>query len=134
MTYLTRYALSFLRTPYKWGGDDFSGFDCSGFVLELLEAGGLKLSDKTAHQLYHYMMHEGFPLDKPREGAIVFFGSKQKVTHTAYCVDGEFIIEAGGGGRKTTSRAAAIRDNAWIRLRRYEYRSDLVAIRYPQYQ
>ena len=34
-------ALAYLGTPYVWGGDDPSGFDCSGFVIECLKSAGL---------------------------------------------------------------------------------------------
>lgn len=32
----TKVAWSFIGKWYKWGGDDPSGFDCSGFVIEIL--------------------------------------------------------------------------------------------------
>lgn len=47
-------ALSYLGTPYIWGGDDPSGFDCSGFVIECLKSVGLlsENEDFTADGLY----------------------------------------------------------------------------------
>ena len=46
-------ALSYRGTPYVWGGDDPSGFDCSGFVLECLKSVGLlpERADLTADRL-----------------------------------------------------------------------------------
>src|SRR4030042_7099890 len=35
------YALHWVGTPYHWAGDDFSGFDCSGFIIEILRAVGI---------------------------------------------------------------------------------------------
>jgi len=31
-----KIAWHYLGTPYVWGGDDFSGFDCSGYVIEIM--------------------------------------------------------------------------------------------------
>jgi len=46
-------ALSYLGTPYVWGGDDPSGFDCSGFVIECLKSAGIlnEREDYTAESL-----------------------------------------------------------------------------------
>ena len=48
-------ALSYLGTPYIWGGDDPSGFDCSGFVVECLKTAGFlsENEDYTADGLLH---------------------------------------------------------------------------------
>lgn len=53
--WLVTTALSYLGTPYIWGGDDPSGFDCSGFVIECLKSVGLlsEKEDYTADGLYH---------------------------------------------------------------------------------
>ena len=35
-----KIAESLLWTPYKWGGDDPSGLDCSGMMVEVLKSVG----------------------------------------------------------------------------------------------
>lgn len=49
------YVWTFLGLPYRWGGDDpIQGFDCSGLIVEVLQAVGLLPhgSDLTANGLY----------------------------------------------------------------------------------
>ena len=38
---LREYALSLIGKPYIWGGSGYEGFDCSGFVIECLQAFGV---------------------------------------------------------------------------------------------
>ena len=48
------YISKWIGKPYIWGGDDFSGFDCSGLIHEALQAAGLENRgyDCTANELY----------------------------------------------------------------------------------
>lgn len=120
-------ALKFLGRPYIWGGDDpMQGFDCSGFVIEILKSVGLlpRQGDWTAHNLW-----ERFKLSRvndPHRGCLVFYGTPEKVTHVEYCLDSIHSIGASGGGSKTTSEAAAIQQNAYIKIRPVLSRSGIV--------
>lgn len=126
--------LHFLKLPYKWGGDDtIKGFDCSGLVQELLAMIGLDpAGDQTAQALYDHFK------DKSNEGrrgvgTLVFFGkSVSRITHIGLMLDEHTMIEAGGGGSKTTSLEAAAQANAYVRLRPFNRRSDLVAVLNPK--
>lgn len=127
------YALSFVGLPYRWGGNDaVDGFDCSGLAIELLQAAGIlgPHLDDNAQGLM-----KRFPLEAPHPtlGALLFFGTSQKVTHVGVCLSRQSYIEAGGGGSATTSRQAAADQNAYIRVRPIEWRKDLVAVRMPPY-
>jgi hypothetical protein len=75
------------------------GMDCSGFVQEVLSAGGVDpAGDQTAQGLYNYFEKNG-SFNRYGAGSLAFFGeSALKVTHVAFCVDSDFCIEAGGGG------------------------------------
>lgn len=42
------YAENFIGTPYKWGGESTTGFDCSGFVLYVFKKFGIKLPHSSA--------------------------------------------------------------------------------------
>lgn len=133
MQVLREYALSFLHQPYRWGGDDPSGFDCSGLVQEILKGGaGIVFpGDLTAHQLMLF-----FKTDKPafpQLGAISFYGTEQKIIHCGFCIDSYRMIEAGGGGSKTMTYQDAVRDNAFVRMRRIKPRIDFFACYLPDY-
>ena len=110
-------AFHFLGTPYVWGGDDPSGFDCSGFCVEILKSVGAlpKEGDWNAA-----MLAKQFPaLPIPREGCLVFYsaGQDQRISHVEYCLSPALAIGASGGGSKTVSPADAWRQNAYIKVR-----------------
>lgn len=126
--------LRFLILPYIWGGDDpILGFDCSGLVQELLAMIGLDPpGDQTAQSLYDHFKSRS--TEGPRAcGTLVFFGSSiSKITHVGLMLDDVSMIEAAGGGSKTTSMAQAATQNAYIRVRPYSNRKDLIAIVNPR--
>lgn len=135
------YAFRFVGLPYRWGGDDaIAGFDCSGYVVELLRAAGLvgNREDMTAQGLYHrFASHpiNHMTCERSPFGALAFYGrGPGEITHVAFCIDRHTMLEAGGGGKATTTRDAAERDNAYVRVRSILSRTDLVAVVMPPYQ
>ena len=135
MDELLAYARSFVGVPYVWGGEHpMDGYDCGGFVQEVLaSAGEDKLGDQTAQGIYDHLIETGTP-GAMGAGVIAFFGkSVMKITHVAFCVDGYRMLEAGGGGSRTLTREDAIRDHAMVRERLIKNRRDLVATIKPQY-
>lgn len=130
------YALSFVGTNYRWGGDDPSGWDCSGLCIELLTAGGVWSNgeDATAQGLFNHFEirgHRGF-FDL---GSLAFYGkSTSAITHVAFGVSPRLVVEAGGGGRNTLTPEDANRQNAFVRLRPLTHRADLVATIGPLYK
>lgn len=133
---LKAYALSFLATPYFWGGDDpMSGFDCSGFVSELLRASGVVPHNfrTNAQGLFNFLKSKA-SATQPQLGAIAFFGkSVNEISHVGFCLDGVTMIEAGGGGSSTTDEAAASIQNAFVRLRPTRFRKDFLFAVMPIY-
>jgi cell wall-associated NlpC family hydrolase len=112
----TRIAWASVGVPYQWGGDDFlRGFDCSGFVIELLKSVGIlpRTGDWTAEQLSNKFMQ----VDNPVEGCLVFWQNNNKIIHVEYCLNEELAIGASGGGSKTNSLNDAINQNAYIKIR-----------------
>lgn len=137
MKTLVAYAMSWIGRPYIWGGDDFSGWDCSGFAQELLGSVGMDPpGDQSAHALWQWLIdHGGEQLKSPRTGAFVFYGqSAVGISHVAMCVDYFRVVEAGGGDSTTRTPADAAKQNAFVRIRPFDRRSDIIAIVMPRYE
>lgn len=135
MNLLKAYALQFVGLPYRWGGDDtIDGYDCSGFVQELLASCGEDPpGDQTAQGLYNWFEHRG-RWNVFKCGSLCFYGSSaQRITHVAMLLDRFRVVEAGGGGSKTTTPAKAAAQNAYIRVRHIDHRADRVAVIRPHY-
>ncbi len=135
MEILKHHAFSFIGQPYRWGGDDPSGFDCSGLVIELLQGCGVlpHKFDTTAQGLFNLFEKSGVHNSKGL-GALAFFGkSKSKITHIGFMIDNKRMIEAGGGGRHVKTMEDAIKYNAFIRIRPVNYRSDFITAIKPTY-
>lgn len=127
---LIQYAMQFVGTPYLWGGNDPSGWDCSGLVQELLAAMGMDPpGDQTAQALYDWARKYGAPDDKLQTGSLAFYGPyPSDVKHVAMLLDNKSVIEAGGGNAKTTSPQKAWDMNAYVRVRPIRARKDLLGI------
>jgi len=138
MRILYDYAMSFVGTPYRWGGDDsIDGFDCSGFVQELLmSAGEDPEGDQTAQGLFNWFSSMGRARHDVWDlGSLIFFGeSVTKITHIGFLLDAYRMVEAGGGGSATKTIKDAAEQNAFIRVRLIESRKDKVAILKPYYR
>lgn len=124
---MIQYAMAFVGTPYIWGGDTFAGFDCSGFVQEVLRSiGHDPAGDQTAQALYSQLTETSKADNRLVRGAVLFFGkSKERITHVALCLGDGLMIEAGGGGPSIRTRDDAESAGASVRVR--PIRQDLVA-------
>ena len=135
MMLLVSYAFEFVGTPYKWGGSGPEGIDCSGLVQEILMSVGMDpVGDQTAQALYEHYSMQATASAKFGAGALCFYGrTENNVSHVAFMIDGQRVIEAGGGGSKTLSRMDAERDQAFVRVRPFNHRKDLVCVIMPDY-
>lgn len=127
------YAMSFIGLPYRWGGDDpMEGFDCSGFVIELLKSQGLFKDTEDATSQGLYEKYKSVSPISTNFGTLVFFGkSVHNITHVGFCINAWLMIEAGGGGSNTTTIVKASEQNAYIKLRPIKRRSDIVGYARP---
>lgn len=137
MQILINYALSMVGTPYIWGGEGpphIGGYDCSGFIQELLRSVGFDPpGDQTAQALYDYFEKKG-QWNRSGAGVLVFYGKgPSEITHIAMMIDVHRVIEAGGGNSSCRTREDAIRQGAFVRVRHHSHRSDEIARIRPDY-
>jgi len=121
-----KYIWSWLGTPYSYGGDDFSSFDCSGIVIEILQSVGIlpHKFDDTAHGLYLKFKDNLVEGDKIRPGCLIFWFKNGKARHVMIIYSPGYAIGACGGGSDTKTTKDAIRDNAFVKLRPIGYNGD----------
>jgi len=99
---MVEYALSFLGTPYYWGGDDSFFMDCSGFLVEIGKSIGLHPHkyDNNAHGLWEYFRKGERELNEvTRPGDHVFYFKDDYAAHVELAVNESQVIGASGGGR-----------------------------------
>ncbi len=112
---------------YKWGGDDPSGWDCSGAILEALKSCGMfpRDGDITAQGMYHFYARIG--RSELRVGDLVFWQSADgnSIEHVAmiWNLCPLLSIGASGGGSSTETEQDAIDQNAYVKIRPVDNRS-----------
>jgi murein DD-endopeptidase len=99
-------ALQQIGVPYRYGGENPSGFDCSGLVqYAYLRAG--KAVPRTTSQLWHYT--ETVDRANMRAGDLLFFEVDGKMQHVGmYVGEGRFVHAPSSG--KTVSLASLSAD------------------------
>jgi cell wall-associated NlpC family hydrolase len=133
-------AMQYLNTPYKWGGNSYDGLDCSGFVLKVLHDVGITLPDMTANDIFEYCQKKGEKVYSDECDALLFFGTKNKITHIAISMgvieNKNLMIEAGGAGRSSLemSKAELAKRDARVRIKEVSSRKDLYASIYLPYK
>lgn len=101
---IAAYALSFVGTPYTWGGNSpATGFDCAGFVQYIFSQYGY-----TTSRIANDIRRDGEPVE-PEElqpgDVLCFYSGSQYVGHVGiYVGDGTFVHAANSiSGVVTTS-------------------------------
>jgi peptidoglycan DL-endopeptidase CwlO len=81
-------AMQYLGVPYRWGGADPSGFDCSGFAMYVYAKVGVSLPHHAASQ---YGMGSPVSRDQLAPGDLVFFNG---LGHMGIYIGGGQFIHA----------------------------------------
>ena len=138
MKLLVDYARRFIGVPYYYGGEHPSrGFDCSGFIQEVLQYAGIDpAGDQSAQALYNHFVANAVG-SFPGPGALVFYGQDvDQISHLALMTSNFTVIEAAGGSPEMVGAKAlelAIEKKAFVKERPLIRRKDIVAIILPHY-
>ena len=99
---VTREARKYIGIPYRFGGTDTAGFDCSGFIQYIFEKEGVILPRMADEQ---YLVGERVAFDALEPGDLVFFSTYESgVSHSGIYMGGGNFISA------TSSRGIAVAD------------------------
>lgn len=87
-----------LGAPYRYGGANPTGFDCSGLVSYVYHSAGIRVPRTSSEQ---FRQSSPVPLQSLQAGDLLFFRlSPPKVSHVAiYDRDGRFIHAPSSGKR-----------------------------------
>jgi len=117
---------AYLLQPYDWGGQGLGGVDCSGLVVEGLRACGIftNKQDTNAHGIWTEY-RDRYSVGRPSNGCIVFwFNQAGKAIHTAVGIGPYHCIGAHGGNSTTTDSDKADAQEAFVKIRTVNYRSE----------
>ena len=85
-------AVAYIGKPYRYGGNDPSGFDCSGFVFYVYrQAVGAK-PPRTVREQWDFV--EVIPKDSLQEGDLVFFRNEGVIDHVGIYIGGNLFVHA----------------------------------------
>jgi len=131
---LVEYAKCFIGRPYIWAGNGSGkcdgGFDCSGLVVESLQAVGVLAngSDYSAKALYMHLLDQGWvkvPRGFETASDLCFWGKAEgSIIHVSIVIGSRQHLEAGGGGSGSKTAGTS---TGMVRVRPLSSRGDLLA-------
>ena len=94
-----RAAAAMIGSPYRYGGANPSGFDCSGLVLYSYAQAGLDGLPHSAERLER--LAKPVRMDRLEPGDLLFFQlSKNKTSHVAIYEGGQSFVHAPSSGKR----------------------------------
>ena len=108
-------AAQYEKTPYRYGGIDRHGLDCSGFVyVSFKDALGVSTPRSTTG-LYTWV--EKIPFEKAQAGDLLFFKTDRsgKISHVAIYLGNKRFIHSASEGPKTGVIYSSFSDQYWAR-------------------
>lgn len=92
---IIKTAISYLNTPYLWGGKSPFGIDCSGFTQMVYKLNGYKLLRDASQQA---TQGEALSfIEESEPGDLAFFDNQEgKITHVGIIMEDNYIIHAHG--------------------------------------
>jgi peptidoglycan DL-endopeptidase CwlO len=107
-------AMQYLGVPYRWGGADPSGFDCSGFSMYVYAKVGVSLPHHAASQ---YGMGSPVSKDQLEPGDLVFFNG---LGHMGIYIGGGQFVHAPHSGDvvKVSNLSDSWYASTWVGARR----------------
>jgi cell wall-associated NlpC family hydrolase len=114
---LTNTALRYLGVPYAWGGESFSGVDCSGFVQAVFRRNGVELP-RTADAQFEVGHHVSASGLLP--GDLVFFETyAEGASHVGiYLGGGRFVHASASDGVRIDSLSEDYYSSRYLGARR----------------
>jgi len=105
---LVMTARRFLGVPYRWGGEDKGGFDCSGLTMVSYRLNGLDLPRNSRAQ---FDAGRAVAQQALQRGDLVFFATQggRRVTHVGIYIGNDEFIHAPRAGQ--TVRVASLSNN-----------------------
>jgi len=102
-------ALQQIGAPYRYGGHDPSGFDCSGLVYFAYQQRGMKIPRSTSKQMkYARLVGE----NNLSVGDLLFFRiSAKKVSHVGIYIGDRQFVHAPSSGKRV--RISSLNNHYW---------------------
>lgn len=115
--------VKYLGKPYVWGGESMEegGYDCSGYVYNVLRDSGFKVNRTTADG-YRGIGKKIQPSQR-KKGDLLYFGKNGRATHIAIYAGDNGMYESIGGSSNTKSNPGK-----GVTYSNYYRRSDLMEV------
>lgn len=84
-------AESWIGTPYRYGGTDKKGVDCSGLTYNVYLSIGINLPRTAEHQ---YNFTKRMSISELEVGDLIFFANRGKISHVGIYIGGNTMIHA----------------------------------------